>query len=108
MLAVQAHNLGVTNGDFSAIPVLETETGNSMFDDGLHNDGAAGDGVYGTSIPGQPANTLVRYRIEGVGPNGAMTYPRSDEPGRYGGTVGSERTVPAEPPIFQGVRDADV
>jgi hypothetical protein len=36
----------------------------TMFDDGNHNDDAAGDGVFGAQIPGFPATTLVRYYIE--------------------------------------------
>jgi Protein of unknown function (DUF1566)/YHYH protein/Abnormal spindle-like microcephaly-assoc'd, ASPM-SPD-2-Hydin len=34
-----------------------------MFDDGAHNDGAAGDGVYGAQIPAQLEGTLVSYTI---------------------------------------------
>lgn len=37
-----------------------------MEDDGLHSDGAAGDGVYGATIPGQIAGTFVRFYIEAV------------------------------------------
>ncbi|MBL7795588.1 MAG: CotH kinase family protein [Saprospiraceae bacterium] len=37
-----------------------------MEDDGLHSDGAAGDGVYGAAIPGQIAGTFVRFYIEAV------------------------------------------
>ncbi|MBX7207847.1 MAG: sulfatase-like hydrolase/transferase [Verrucomicrobiaceae bacterium] len=35
----------------------------AMFDDGLHGDGAAGDGVYGATIPQQAAGTNVSYTI---------------------------------------------
>ncbi|MHC4673227.1 MAG: lamin tail domain-containing protein [Planctomycetota bacterium] len=35
-----------------------------MLDDGLSNDGAAGDGVYGASIPARPTDTIVVYYIE--------------------------------------------
>jgi len=41
-------------------------TKSQMFDDGAHQDGAAGDGVYGGSIPGFQAATLVRYYIEAI------------------------------------------
>jgi hypothetical protein len=40
-----------------------------MFDDGLHNDGEAGDGLYGAIIPGFGATTWVRFYIEGVSGN---------------------------------------
>jgi blue copper oxidase len=35
----------------------------TMYDDGLHGDGAAGDGVYGATIPQQAAGTTVSYTI---------------------------------------------
>jgi|GEM_PF-105615 len=41
-----------------AAPVTVT-----MYDDGLHGDGAANDGVYGTSIPAQAAGATVSYTI---------------------------------------------
>lgn len=44
-----------------------------MFDDGMHNDGAAGDGLYGAAIPGYKAGTYVRYYIEGIAGNTAKT-----------------------------------
>jgi spore coat protein CotH len=40
-----------------------------MFDDGNHQDGAAGDGIFGASIPGFPAGTMVRYYIEALANN---------------------------------------
>lgn len=44
-----------------------------MYDDGMHNDGAAADGVYGASIPGYGAGSYVRYYIEGIANNIAKT-----------------------------------
>lgn len=44
-----------------------------MLDDGLHNDGAAGDGVYGASIPGQETGQWVRFYVEAVSNNTART-----------------------------------
>ncbi|MBU6302827.1 MAG: sulfatase-like hydrolase/transferase [Verrucomicrobia bacterium] len=41
----------------------------TMFDDGLHGDGAAGDGLYGAQIPAQPGSTAVTYRITATGTN---------------------------------------
>ncbi len=35
----------------------------TMYDDGLHGDGAAGDGVYGVQIPAQSSGTIVSYSI---------------------------------------------
>ena len=34
-----------------------------MFDDGTHNDGAAGDGTYGADFVGQPGGVWVRYYV---------------------------------------------
>jgi len=44
-----------------------------MADDGLHGDGAAGDGTYGAVIPGRNAGTLVRFYIEAVAGNSAKS-----------------------------------
>ncbi len=52
----------------------------AMFDDGAHNDGAAGDGVYGASIPPAPGMTQVRYYIEASAGNAAQSLA-FDPPG---------------------------
>lgn len=44
-----------------------------MYDDGAHNDGAANDGVFGAQIPGFAANTLVRYYVEAIANNAALS-----------------------------------
>src|SRR6185295_19091165 len=36
----------------------------TMLDDGTGGDAVAGDGLYSATIPGQPANTLVAFRIQ--------------------------------------------
>jgi hypothetical protein len=64
--------------DFEAAPV-------EMVDDGAHNDGAAADGEYGASIPGQPAGTLVRFRIEATNAGGTTESPRYDDSQNYHG-----------------------
>ncbi len=38
-----------------------SSNGASMYDDGLHGDGAAGDGIFAGIIPGVPEGTYVRY-----------------------------------------------
>ncbi len=48
---------GGLTGNFTAV---------QMFDDGLHNDGAAGDGLFGAEIPAYPAGSWVRFYIEAV------------------------------------------
>lgn len=44
-----------------------------MFDDGAHNDTAAGDGIFGASIPAQDPGLWVRYYIEAVANNPAKS-----------------------------------
>ena len=50
-----------------------------MFDDGLHGDGSAGDGIYGATIPRLPGGTGVNYRIVATAADGtAARYPQQD------------------------------
>jgi hypothetical protein len=58
-------------GNFSSMP---------MYDDGLHNDGAAGDGTYGATLPAAPAMTYVRWYVEAVANNTAKSVSY-DPPG---------------------------
>ena len=44
-----------------------------MYDDGGHNDGAAGDGVYGATISGKSGGTWVRFYIEATSDNSTKT-----------------------------------
>jgi len=50
-----------------------------MFDEGNHNDGSPGDGIYGAEIPGFPAGTYVRYYIEAIANNNFRTATFSPE-----------------------------
>lgn len=52
---VVLYHAGGLAGNFSSIP---------MVDDGLHGDGAAGDGLYGATLPAYPAGSWVRFYIE--------------------------------------------
>ncbi len=36
----------------------------SMFDDGIHNDGKAGDNIYGTQLPAHPEGTIIEFYVE--------------------------------------------
>lgn len=45
----------------------------TMYDDGLHGDGAAGDGVYGVQLPAQASGTGVSYSITATDSNGSAT-----------------------------------
>ena len=70
-----------------------------MFDDGMHDDGAAGDGVYGGTIPAFGAGTYVRYYIEALAGNTVQTASYSP-PGAehdiyiYQVTLGTSSTSP--------------
>ncbi|MEW5801388.1 MAG: CotH kinase family protein [bacterium] len=44
----------------------------SMFDDGAHGDGEAGDGIFGGIIPPFPAGSLVRYYVEARASQGSI------------------------------------
>ena len=56
-----------------------------MFDDGVSNDGAAGDGVYGVDIPAQPHNTVVTFKVEARSGCGLRVFPpRTDTEDVYG------------------------
>jgi hypothetical protein len=44
-----------------------------MFDDGVHDDGAANDGIFGAKIPGYAAGTWVRFYVEAIANNTAKT-----------------------------------
>ncbi|MCX8035973.1 MAG: lamin tail domain-containing protein [Candidatus Sumerlaeia bacterium] len=51
-------------------------TTTTMYDDGLHNDGAAGDGLYGGTIPARAANQTVAFYLQGTDGTGAvLTWP---------------------------------
>jgi hypothetical protein len=69
-----------------------SETSVPMADDGASGDGASGDGVYGGSIPGQAANSLVRYRIVATGPTGTGNDPRVDDTIVHRGTMVEDAT----------------
>ena len=60
-----------------------------MFDDGLHGDGAAGDGVYGVQLPAFTAGTTVSYSISATDSNASATTLASA--GSY--TTGTAPTI---------------
>jgi hypothetical protein len=53
----------------------------AMLDDGGHNDGRAGDNVYGAVIAAQPNNTLMEFYVRAQDRRGAFrTFPASEPP----------------------------
>lgn len=59
-----------------------TEQTVTMFDDGLHGDGPAADGVYGVVLPAQPSESVVAYWInarDGAGTTERFPYTAEPE-----------------------------
>ena len=76
----------VRNGADGAVLTYDAGAGETqapMADDGLHRDGAPGDGIFGVQIPPFPHDAKVRYRIVATRGAVAAGYPRSIEPGTW-------------------------
>ncbi|MCX7003200.1 MAG: DUF1566 domain-containing protein [bacterium] len=74
-----------------------TWTSVPMYDDGVHQDGAAGDGVYGTQVPAQTAGTAVSYYLTATDSAGAATVEPTGAPTlTYSYTVSSVVTSVAK------------
>jgi hypothetical protein len=57
----------------SPAPIFSAAT---MLDDGLHNDGVAGDGLYGATLPAQPNGTIIEFYVEAIASgNQTNTWP---------------------------------
>ncbi len=55
-----------------------------MLDDGMHQDGIAGDGIYGAAIPAQPSSTIVSYYVTATDDDGGVSYaPAGGPPAPY-------------------------
>ncbi len=63
----------------------------SMFDDGQHGDGAAGDRIFGVVLPPMPNNTLIEFYVQASDRGGSVrtwpgpTYAAADQGGAYSG-----------------------
>ncbi|MBM4094719.1 MAG: hypothetical protein FJ276_35720, partial [Planctomycetes bacterium] len=75
-----------------AAPGSEAARTTFLYDDGLHNDGDPGDGVYGNDVllGTSPGNFLVRYRVSGSSHTGAAFTRTSQQTVRV--TPGDRRT----------------
>jgi Ca2+-binding EF-hand superfamily protein len=70
-----------------------------MCDDGRHHDGVADDGIFGGAIPGQPANSLVRFYVEARADEsiGTVSFnPHNTEMGAHEVRI---QSAPAEQPL---------
>lgn len=77
-----------------------------MFDDGNHEDGLASDNIYGASIPGQPAGTLVRYSVIASNNDGAATMPSNEDSQDYYSYIVDDGTQ-SDIPILRWYMDPD-
>lgn len=77
----------------------------TMYDDGNHYDGTAGDGQYGATIPAQAAGKLVRYKVSATNGNGTQTKPGGEETINYQGYTVQDSATTSELPIFQWFMD---
>ncbi len=67
------------------------------------------DGVVTATIPGQPAGSLIRFRLVGTGAGGEGNWPRQGDGSQYGGTdVQSEPAEASALPRFQMFMPDDV
>ncbi|MEI8206179.1 MAG: metallophosphoesterase, partial [Kiritimatiellales bacterium] len=69
-------SLKVASGGSSATNV-------AMLDDGAHQDGAAGDGIYGASIPAMPTATTVNYYLTALDGAGLSSVSPAGAPGNF-------------------------
>jgi hypothetical protein len=66
----------------------------SMFDDGNHHDGIAGDSVYGAIVPPQPGVTMVLYYVQAEDDSAAFGYDPALAPDIvYSYTVSDDRAM---------------
>ena len=81
----------------------------AMLDDGLSGDGAAGDDVYGATIPAQDAGELVRYRIDVAAPGGiTISHPPVGDGVNYDGYTIADPTVTSNLPVIEWFIDPAV
>ncbi|HMJ77244.1 MAG TPA: DUF4214 domain-containing protein, partial [Iamia sp.] len=73
----------------------------AMADDGAHGDGPDDDGTYGAAVPGQPANTLVRYRVRATQGDAEVAVPDAGDSRPRLGFVVAPPAPPTPLPLLQ-------
>lgn len=64
--------------------------------------GGSGDGVFGATVPGQSAGSLVRYRIDATAVDGqGFSYPPAGDTVRYAGFVVRDPAVSTNLPVLE-------
>lgn len=82
------------------------ETTLPMFDDGLHGDGAAGDRIYGASIPASASSPgqMIRYYVRATDATNDVTrfplYEVVNDSEQYRGTVVHDPLLNSDLPVF--------
>ena len=67
---------GVTASVFWRVDGDPSFTNAPMYDDGLHDDGSSGDGLYAARLPAQPADTVVEFYVQATdGGSHMRTWP---------------------------------
>ena len=84
-ITAEVTGTGLTSIQLSYKLNFDADIDLTMYDDGNHNDGAAGDNVYGAQIPGQPIKTLVRFKVTAINGDGQTTSPSLDDSMNYHG-----------------------
>jgi len=72
----------------------------TMKDDGTVGDGAAGDGVFGVRLPGQPHDTAVTFRIEATSAAGTRATPLPSDPGKLHGYYVTDDQPDSNLPVY--------
>ena len=86
--------------------MFDSEVTVLMFDDGLHGDSVAGDGIYGATIPGRlsAAGQMVRYYITADDVAGNLSrgplFPDPNRTPEYFGTVIEDPTIQSNLPVL--------
>ncbi|TWU22757.1 CotH kinase family protein [Bythopirellula polymerisocia] len=83
-----------------------SEESTAMFDDGLHGDGSADDGVYGASIPHTLSDPgeMVRYYVtamDTLGESSRFPFFLSSDSTEYAGTVIADPAVTSQLAVYQ-------
>ena len=72
-----------------------------MFDDGLHDDGESGDGLYATVVPRQPSLTFVNYRVRAVDSMKRETvFPYDNDPAESQGYFHYDNEIETTLPVY--------
>ncbi len=99
-IAISAELLDATSADLTYRVGFGTDVTVAMTDQG--------GGLWSATIPGQPPETLVRYRIDVVGPTGAIGFPRDDDTVQFTGYVVEDPALTSDLPILRWFIDPAV